>query len=125
MGERISALGQELAQAVTSEEKVRIAAEINRFASEDLGGVTFMSDDIHEVMGGVGAIPGTTGCLSLFISNEELQRVVYPALTLEDVNHFADVILGALPLLAEREAEARAEVRAAHAWATEHGLTVR
>ena len=125
MGERISALGQELAQAVTSEENVRIAAEINRFASEDLGGVTFMSDDIHEVMGGVGAIPGTTGCLSLFISNEELQRVVYPALTLEDVNHFADVILGALPLLAEREAEARAEVRAAHARATEHGLTVR
>lgn len=125
MGERISALGQELAQAVTSEEKVRIAAEINRFASEDLGGVTFMSDDIHEVMGGVGAIPGTTGCLSLFISNEELQRVVYPALTLEDVNHFADVILGALPLLAEREAEACAEVRAAHARATEHGLTVR
>lgn len=84
-----------------------------------------MSDDIHEVMGGVGAIPGTTGCLSLFISNEELQRVVYPALTLEDVNHFADVILGALPLLAEREAEACAEVRAAHARATEHGLTVR
>ena len=125
MGEALERLGRELAAATTSEEKVRLAAEVNRFASEDLGGVTFMSDDIHEVMGGVGAIPGTTGCLSLFIPEAELEAAVIPSLTLEDVDRFADIVLGAVPELAAREADARAEVEAARPRATEHGLSVR
>lgn len=125
MGEELQRLGREFAEARTSREKVRLAAEINRFASEDLGGVTFMSDGIHEVMGGVGAIPGTTGCLSLFIPDSELERVVCPALTLEDVDRFADIILAAVPVLASREAEAVAELEATRARALGHGLSVR
>ena len=104
---------------------MRLAAEINRFVSEDLGGVTFMSDDIHEVMGGVGAIPGTTGCLSLFVPTAENKRSVYPALTLADVNRFADVVLGAVALLHERREDAVKEVAAAASRAVGHGLTVR
>lgn len=110
MGMHIARLGERLAKAVTSKEKVEIAAEINRYASEELGGVTFMSDDIHTLMGGVGAIPGTTGCLSLFISREELEQVVYPALTLEDADHFAHIILAGVGKVMQRLAEAQAEV---------------
>ena len=125
MGERLASLAQKFSAAETSAEKVRLAAEINRFASEDLGGVTFMSDDIHEVMGGVGAIPGTTGCLSLFVPTSENDRTVYPALTLADVNRFADVVLGAVALLNERREEALREVAAAAERAVGHGLAVR
>ena len=50
MGMHIADLGQKLAQAVTSAEKVKIAAEINRYASEEMGGETIKSDDIHEIM---------------------------------------------------------------------------
>ena len=82
-----------------------------------------MSDDIHVVMGGVGAIPGTTGCLSLFISERELEEVVYPALTEEDAEKYADVILGAVHELAVRRDEAYTEVEIAAARATAHGLT--
>lgn len=125
MGERLQALARRFSAAETSAEKVRLAAEINRFVSEDLGGVTFMSDDIHEVMGGVGAIPGTTGCLSLFVPTAENKRSVYPALTLADVNRFADVVLGAVALLHERREDAVKEVAAAASRAVGHGLTVR
>ncbi len=125
MGERLEALARRFSAAETSAEKVRLAAEINRFVSEDLGGVTFMSDDIHEVMGGVGAIPGTTGCLSLFVPTAENKRSVYPALTLADVNRFADVVLGAVALLHERREDAVKEVAAAASRAVGHGLTVR
>ena len=124
MGSQLQELGAALSQAVTSAQKVRLAGEINRFASEDLGGVTFMSDDIHEVMGGVGAIPGTTGCLSLFVPAEELERTVYPTLTLEDVNRFADVILAAVGQLALRREDAWKEVIAAGARASGHSLAV-
>lgn len=122
MGEHIVELGKRFAAATQAHEKVLLAAELNRFVSEDVGGVTFMSDDIHEVMGGVGAIPGTTGCLSLFISLEELEREVYPALTLEDAERYADVILGAVAELNARRAEAEAEVAAQRGRACSHGL---
>ena len=84
-----------------------------------------MSDDIHEVMGGVGAIPGTTGCLSLFISNAEVEKTVYPALTLADVDRFADVVLNAVAILNARKDDAYAEVKAASSRAQGHGLKVK
>lgn len=92
MGRRLEELGRALREANTSREKVEIAAEINRFAGQDLGGVTFMSDDVHAVMGGVGQIPGTSACLSLFIPNAELDRVVLPVLSDSDAERFADVL---------------------------------
>ncbi len=125
MGESVKALGEKLSRATTSAEKVRLASELNRFASEDLGGITFMSDDIHEVMGGVGAIPGTTGCLSLFVSDSEIKKTVYPALTLADVDRYVDVILTAIPILSARQREAYDEVQAASERANNHGLFVR
>ena len=114
MGERLKELAAALSQAKTATEKVKLAYQINRFASEDLGGITFMSDAIHAVMGGVGAIPGTTVCLSLFVPNKELETDVYPTLTLEDVDRFADTILTAVGFLNERRGEAIGEVRCAH-----------
>ena len=114
MGEGLKELAAALSQAKTATEKVKLAYQINRFASEDLGGITFMSDAIHAVMGGVGAIPGTTGCLSLFVPNKALETDVYPTLTLEDVDRFADTILTAVGFLNERRDEAIGEVRCAH-----------
>lgn len=122
MGEHVMELARQFSLATTSREKVRLAAEINRYVSEDFGGVTFMSDDIHEVMGGVGGIPGTTGCLSLFVSNEELEQTVYPALSQADAERYADVILTAVPILRDRMQDAMAELTAERPRATQHGL---
>lgn len=115
MGMHIARLGERFAQARTSAEKVRLAAEINLYASQELGGVTFMSDHIHELMGGVGAIPGTTGCLSLFISHDELEKVVYPSLTMQDADRYAKLILTTVGKLAAHRDEALDELRAATA----------
>lgn len=113
MGEQLKELAEKLSRAQTAAEKVQLAYQINRFASEDLGGITFMSDAVHAVMGGVGAIPGTTGCLSLFVPNKELETDVYPTLTLDDVDRFADTILTAVGFLNERRKEAICEVKRA------------
>ncbi len=122
MGDHLCELSRELAVATTSAEKVRLAAAINRYASEELGGITFMSDDIHEVMGGVGAIPGTTGCLSLFISDKELEKVVYPSLTIDDTERYANVILQGVKELVSRLDDAMREVEQAKERASNHGL---
>lgn len=101
MGKRLEALGVALQHASTAAQKVAIAAEINQFASEELGGITFMSEDIHAVMGGVGQIPGTTACMSLFIPNEELKTAVIPVLSMADADRFADMLYEGLRALAD------------------------
>lgn len=93
LGEKITELGQQLQNATTALDKVRIAAELNALCSQDLGGITFMSEDIHHVMGGVGMIPGTCACLSLFIPAEQLRHDVIPSLTYSDVENFSNIIL--------------------------------
>ena len=77
-GRKIIEFGERLSKASTAQEKVRIAAELNEFCSQELGGITFMSNDVHKVMGGVGCIPGTSAVMSLFISREQLQKQVLP-----------------------------------------------
>ena len=125
MGDELVALAKAFGAATTSREKVRLAAEINRFASEDLGGVTFMSDDVHEIMGGVGMIPGVSGVLSLFISRKELAEKVYPALSLEDAQKYVDVILKTVELIDQKYGDAMREIENAASRAREHHLVVR
>lgn len=120
MGRRLEALGIALQRAASSAEKVAIAAEVNRFASEELGGITFMSEDIHAVMGGVGQIPGTTACMSLFIPDEELKAAVIPVLSMADANRFADMLYEGLRELAGGllpEAEQFAQQNYKNPWA--------
>lgn len=92
-------LSKALFSSTTAQEKVTIAAEFNRFCSEELGGITFMSENIHQVMGGVGCIPGTSCVLSLFIPSAQLKKDVQPSLTLEDVDRYVDLCVSAIPLI--------------------------
>ena len=94
-GENVIRLGKALRDAKMAVEKVRIAAELNEFCSQELGGITFMSEDVHQVMGGVGMIPGTCACLSLFIPHTQLEEDVIPVLSEADAGRFADMVLAA------------------------------
>lgn len=106
MGEKVVALGHALSLATTSQEKVRLVGELNVLISEDLGGVTFMSDEVHQIMGGVGMIPGLCGCMSLFISHESLNEVVLPQLSESEATQYVDIIVKAVASLHDKREEA-------------------
>lgn len=110
MGHRIEEFGRELAQATTAIEKCRISAAINEFASQELGGITFMGDEIHKIMGGVGQIPGLTACMSLFVPRSSIQEVVLPSLSLDDARRYADILKEGVLILADRLPQAQAIV---------------
>ena len=110
MGKRIQEFGKELAQATTAIEKCRISAAINEFASQELGGITFMGDDIHKIMGGVGQIPGLTACMSLFVPRSSIQSDVLPSLSMEDAHRYAEILKEGALILADRLPEAQAIV---------------
>ena len=112
-GRKIIEFGERLSKASTAQEKVRIAAELNEFCSQELGGITFMSNDVHKVMGGVGCIPGTSAVMSLFISREQLQKQVLPTLESEDVKNYDRIICATVGYLNENLGQANEELIAA------------
>ena len=112
-GRKIVEFGERLSKASTAREKVQIAAELNEFCSQELGGITFMSNDVHKVMGGVGCIPGTSAVMSLFISREQLQKQVLPTLESEDVKNYDRIICCAVRYLSESLEKADEELIAA------------
>ena len=119
-GRKIIEFGKRLGKASTAQEKVRIAAELNEFCSQELGGITFMSNDVHKVMGGVGCIPGTSAVMSLFISREQLQKQVLPTLESEDVKNYDRIICAAVGYLNENLGQANEELIAAQ---EKYGMT--
>ena len=111
-GKKVIEFGERLSKASTARDKVRIAAELNEFCSQELGGITFMSNDVHKIMGGVGCIPGTSAVMSLFISKEQLRKQVLPTLEPEDVNNYDRIICGAVGYLNENLEKANEELTA-------------
>lgn len=105
-GLHLMELAKQLSVATTAKEKVELAAKFNQFCSEELGGITFMGTKIHQVMGGVGQIPGTSCVLSLFIPNAQLAVDVQPTLTLEDVDRYVNLCVKAVPIINKHLSEA-------------------
>lgn len=110
VGETIASYGRQLQKAAFGGEKVRILAELIAFASQEAGAVTFMSDRLHEIVGGVGGMPGSSAVLSIVTPQAYRDREVVPHLTDEDVQQYVAVIRAAVPLLHEKLAQAQAHL---------------
>jgi len=91
-GKRIVDAGERLSVASTSYDKVRIVAEIAEMVSQDAAGITFMSNDLHGVIGGIGLMPATAAVISYLVTKEYHDRYITPYLTLTDIIKFVNII---------------------------------
>ena len=110
LGEAIAALGTAFARASTSRDKVRLIGDLARMTSEDAGGVTFMSDAVHEQMGSGGMAPGSGAMLSMLTPRVEAEYWKAPMLFAEDMDAYRAVLAAALDLLPLRLEAARREL---------------
>lgn len=101
-GEHIKTLAEQLCAAETSFEKVRLAAELNRFVSEELGGVTFMSNDLNDEVRGAGLKPHTGAVLSMLVPKTEYQVWKIPIMTEDDRVMYQKSVIGAVHEFAAR-----------------------
>lgn len=99
IGQKIERLGNQLALANLSEEKVRIVSELATIISQDCGGVTFMSNHIHNEIGGVGLIKQTGAVLSLGVSKKYINENIIPYLTKEDLEKYYQIVLKTISIL--------------------------
>lgn len=94
--DKIITLGEELKKADYSADKVRIIADMARLISEDAGGISFMTNTLHEEVRGAGMVPGTSAVISLLVSAEYINYWKIPMLDASDIDKYRKIILLAI-----------------------------
>ncbi|KAF5037407.1 hypothetical protein DSECCO2_564950 [anaerobic digester metagenome] len=85
-------LGERLSRAQSAIDKTSIIAEIARMVSEDAGGISFMSNDLHDTARAAGIVPGTASVMSLLVPEDYINYWKIPVLTSEDVEQYMRII---------------------------------
>lgn len=115
LGHAIIAAGQELKEARFSQEKVAALAKLARLISEDGAGVSFMSDRLHEVIGGTGIMPGTGAVMSYVMPKAYRDEYIFPFLTEDDVLRYTALVKASIRELSGVLPDALAHLKA-HAY---------
>ncbi|MCQ4922489.1 hypothetical protein [Tissierella carlieri] len=93
---KIIRLGEELKSVDDSTDKVEILADMAKLISEDAGGVTFMSNSLHEVVRSPGIVPDNAAVISLLVPTEYIKYWKIPMLSVDDINGYKEIIIGAI-----------------------------
>lgn len=106
----LSELALSLGKSVTSAEKSRIAADISRLVSQDLGGIIFMSNGVHDIYRSAGTTPGTSAVLSIAVPEEYVKKNIIPFSTDGNIKVMMKVVTRACELLSENYQEALKDI---------------
>lgn len=74
VGKKLIELGEQYMKCETSAQRVSIAYEVAKIASEDFGGSIFMSDKIYQTVAGGGLFPGLSAVLSIIVPEEHISQ---------------------------------------------------
>lgn len=96
LADAIVAAGNDLKNARFAQEKRQALMTLARLVSEDGAGISFMSDRLHEVIGGVGLMPGTGAVISLIVPKSYRQAYVFPFLTEDELARYVAVVKAAI-----------------------------
>lgn len=91
VGEKIVELGEKLKSAESSEEKVNTIAELALVVSQDCGGISFMSNNLHEEIGGAGMIKKTSAVINLVVTEDYSKENPIPFLSNSDLENYVNI----------------------------------
>lgn len=94
--DKVAGLAERLKKAETSMDKVEIVAQLARLISEDAGGISYMSNGLHEVVRGAGIVPGKAAVISLFVPKSYRDYWKIPVVSAEDIEQYRKIILYAI-----------------------------
>jgi hypothetical protein len=115
LADAVVAFGEKLRNARFSHEKTAILAALAQLIGEDGAGISFMSDRLHEIVGGTGLMPGTGAVLSLIVPKTYRDQYIVPSLDENDVTRYVNLIKTAIAELCAKLPEAQAYLTA-HAY---------
>ncbi|MCK9357806.1 MAG: hypothetical protein M0R22_11790 [Dehalococcoidia bacterium] len=106
LADSIIRTAEDLKKAETGSDKVRVVAELARLVSQECGGVSFMTNDLHDAVRQVGLTQGTSAVLSMLVTKDYLAHCKIPVLEPEDVDMMKGIVHGAIGRIASRLDEA-------------------
>ncbi len=93
---KVQAVAAKLAQADTSAEKVALVAELATLVREEAGGISFMSNSLHDQVRGAGLVAGSGCVLSLLCCQAYKDYYQIPLTTVANVAAYKAVTLQGL-----------------------------
>ena len=91
LGEKIVTLGNQLKVSQYAQEKVNILATLATLVSQDGAGISFMTNKLHDIIGGTGIIPRTGAVFNYVVPLSYQKTFLVPFLTEEDVQKFVSL----------------------------------
>lgn len=111
VADKIIELGNKLKVAETSEEKVNTIADLAVVISQDCGGISFMSNELHEEIGGAGMLRHIGAVINLVTTKEYFAKNPIPYLTDEELDRYVKLVVGSLDELHTRLDKANAIIK--------------
>ena len=106
VADKIVQLGKALHDAETSYEKISIIGDLALAVSQDCGGISFMSNGLHEQIGGAGMIPRTSAVINLVTCDAYHAENPIPYMTEETVKQYVSLTLETMRILGADAEEA-------------------
>lgn len=92
LAERIIDYAERLKRSEWASDKAEIVAEMAELISQDAGAITCLSSRVHDVVRGVGIIPGTSAALSLLVTRSYYEHWKIPMFEPADAERAGEVI---------------------------------
>jgi len=102
VAEKIIELGNALKKSEYSKDKVQIISDLANVVSQDCGGISFMSNTLHEEIGGSGMIKRTGAVINLVMTDEYEYENPIPFLTEEILEEYVKLTVGSVEKLADK-----------------------
>ena len=99
VADKIIELGKALRESEYSKDKVQIISNLADVISQDCGGISFMSNKLHEEIGGAGMMRKTAAVINLIVSEEYGRVNPIPFLTNTDLKEYINLVIRAIEKL--------------------------
>ena len=101
LGKKIVDIGNKIQTSTKSREKVHLIAELALLVSQDAGGITYMSNDLHEIVAAGGLVPGLAAVLSIAVSEKYINQYQIPEITPDDIENYVAITGEAIKVMSE------------------------
>jgi hypothetical protein len=97
--QKIIHIGKKIESSTSSQDKAKLIAELALLVSQDAGGITYMTNDLHEIVAAGGLVPGLAAVLSIAVSQKYIEENPIPEITSDDVDGYLNIILQAIEFM--------------------------
>lgn len=101
LGRKIVDIGKKIENSAKSREKANLIAELALLVSQDAGGITYMSNDLHEIVAAGGLVPGLASVLSIAVSEKYIEQFTIPEITPGDIENYVNITVEALKIMSD------------------------